>query len=164
MTGSTDLSGAFDRGQPSWRATAKKFALIYVCYLLACAAFEITERRVYHVQPLRQVRAIGDPVQRKAEETTRQRSVDAMMESPAYLIYLFGTFAGSIAVFIGGLFWMRRWLRPMLANPAAAHFIYMPLLFFPSLACLAVLAPPWALPFVIDGRSWAEFVKELHST
>jgi len=57
----------------------------------------------------------------------------------------------------------RKPLQPMAENPVAAHFVHLPLLFFPAIGCLAVMAPPWVIPFLIDGRSIGEMIQALQN-
>ena len=141
----------------------RKALTIYALYVCGCILFELTERHVFQVTPLNEVRAIADAKTRQATEEVRAKRVEAMMESPAYLVYLFSSLFAAVALFIRGLFLMRKPLEPFAANPAAAHFIHLPLLFFPAIACLAVLAPPWVIPFAVDGRGVAEMFQALQN-
>ena len=134
----------------------RKALTIYALYVCGCILFELAERRAYRVVPLNEVHSA-------AEGSVREQRLKSMMESTAYVIYLFGTLAASLAVFIGGLFLMRKPLQPMAGNPVTAHFIHLPLLFFPAIACLAFMAPPWGIPFLVDGRSIGEMIQALHS-
>jgi hypothetical protein len=139
----------------------RKALTIYAMYVCGCILFEIAERHSFAVAPLNEVRSIADAKARGTAEEIRAKQLDAMMESWPYIVYLFGTLAASVAVFIGGLFVMKKPLQPLAENPAAAHFIHLPLLLFPAIGCLAFMAPPWVIPFLIDGRSIAEMIEAL---
>jgi hypothetical protein len=141
----------------------RKALVAFTVYVLACFAFELAERHTFRVPSLRTVRAMKDPQSRVTAIRICDQRVNQMEESIPYLLYLAGSLLGGVGVFVGGLFWMRPKLRPWLSNPLAAHYIYIPLLLLPVAAMMAVMAPPWVVPYFLDGRSWAEFVNDLHA-